>query len=184
MISIVLLVFILVIIFYIQSIPTREFSCKFSKHLPYDDDRYVDIDSHVPDTFKDFYRSFEGSVRQTITSKDNRKFYVCDKNGYIHGKTDNGEEFHYTPTSLKCSGPLVDMLTADVTGAYLDSDGSTHVDVRNKDLNIGKNHDKIVKLLIRFRYNIDGIEAWFNKYNNYTFSWISIHKRFITFYYR
>ena len=64
---------------------------------------------------------------------------------------------------------------------------SIHINLREP-IKIKDNKNKILELLKTFNLNTEGINQWFNKYNNYLIIWIAItkqgNKNDITFYYR
>ena len=183
MILVSIIILIIVILLFTRRSPKREFSCKFSRDRPYDDDRYVDIGAKVPEKFRDFYNNYS-DVKEVIVGKDEKKFYVIDQSGFIHCITDNGDKFEYTPKTLKCKGVFANTFNKESIGAYMDSDGSVHLDMRNDKLKIGENADKIIKMLDAYKCNKDGIDEWFNKYTNYTISWIALNKGIVTIYYK
>ncbi len=184
MLAITLILIIIFLAFYFRTSPEREFSCKFYKDALYDDDRYVDYNVSVPEKFKDFYSRFGDNAKQVIIGKDEGKFYVIDKEGYIHCTTDDGEISKYVPKTLKCRGVFADTFNKDRVGAYMDSDGSIHINLKDDNLKIGENAGKIKKVLDAYKCNKDGIENWFEKYKDYTISWIALNKGSVTVYYR
>ena len=183
---ILLILFLFVILYFWKTRHTsyREFSCKFSGHSRYDDNRYVDIDAPVPYRFKDFYKKYENGARQVGVGKDNKKFYVNDRNGIIHCITDENKEFEYTPKIAKCKGAFADIFTDESIPAFRDSDGSVHLNVKQYKFKIGNDHDRIIRLLDAYKCNKDGIEKWFETYKDYTISWVALNKDIITIYYR
>ena len=184
MITITIILLIIILAFHLRTSTTREFSCKFYKDVQYNDDRYVDLDVSVPEKFKDFYSGFGDRVSKVIVGKDERKFYVVDKEGYIHCKTDDEKISKYVPKTLKCKGVFADTFKKERVGAYMDSDGSIHINLKNDKLKIGENSDKIIKVLDAYKCNKDGIDNWFKKYKDYTISWIALNKDSVTVYYR
>lgn len=112
MITVVIIIIITILIFHFRRTPRlREFSCKFYKDAQYDDDRYVDIGAHVPEKFRDFYSGFGDRVKEVLVGKDEHKFYVIDKEGYIQRITDDGKIAKYVPKTLKCRGYLPTLST-------------------------------------------------------------------------
>ena len=185
MIAITLILIITILVFYFRTIPIkREFSCKFYKDAQYNDDRYVDLGSHVPAKFKDFYSGFGDNVNEVILGKDEGKFYVVDKEGYIHCTTDDGKISKYVPKTLKCKGIFAETFNKERVGAYMDSDGSVHINLKDDNLKIGENSDKIIRILDAYKCNKDGIDNWFEKYKDYTISWLALNKGSVTVYYR
>lgn len=184
MLAITLVLIIIFLAFYFRRTPRREFSCKFYEGARYDDDRYVDFSAPVPGKYKDFYSGFRDSVGEVIVGKDEGSLYVIDKDGYIQRMTGDGKIAKYVPKTLKCTGVFADTFDKKRVGAYLDSDGSVHIDMRNDKLKLGENSDKIIRVLDAYKCNKDGIDTWFEKCKDYTISWIALNKGSVTVYYR
>jgi hypothetical protein len=109
---------------------------------------------------------------------------VVDKEGYIHRITDDGKTSKYVPKYLKCKGVFAETFNKERVGAYIESDGSIHINLKDDKLKIGESSDKIIRILDAYKCNKDGIDNWFEKYKDYTISWIALNKGGVTVCYR